>query len=170
MAAKLAFVHITKTGGSSIEQWGKEHGYLWGINDPRLQTALSRNVRNKNGIPCASKWHVPPSYFVENPYSGRYTFTVVRHPYSRLVSEFFCPYGGSKKRKPTRTFFNRWICDLVRRENIVSGLPQTEYLPVDCVLHFETLQHDFNNLMNTGEAVTLPHINRAKSRCFTVRD
>jgi hypothetical protein len=165
MISDLAFVHITKTGGSSIEEWGMAHGYRWGIHDPGLRgKELAKNLRNKSGIPCTSKWHVPPRYFAVNPYTGRRTFTVVRNPYTRLVSEFFCPFAGVREKRPTRAFFNRWIRDLVRQDNIVSGLPQAEYLPVDHVLKFETLERDFENLCG-GQ---LPHLNKATSHRFTV--
>jgi hypothetical protein len=168
----LAFVHITKTGGSALEQWGRDHGYFWGANDPSLTSrALRKQLRNKSGIPCTSPWHVPPSYFTQNPYSGRRTFTVVRNPYSRLVSEFYCPHAGAPNPdRMSRQGFNRWIRQLVHTTpGTVSALPQVEYLPVDHILRHETLARDFRELMGDS-GLELPRLNSAVSGKYTTAD
>jgi hypothetical protein len=169
--SNLAFVHVTKTGGSAVEQWGLEHGYLWGVNDPSLKGPLKQNLRNKSGIPCTSPWHVPPGYFTKNPYSGRTTFTIVRNPYSRLVSEFYCPYAGAPNPDQLSPVeFNLWIHNLIHATpKIVSALPQVEYLPVDHILKYETLSQDFRQLMGDVD-LDLPKLNTAVSSKYTTQD
>lgn len=97
----LGFIHIPKNAGSTIEDVGHEYGYVWGRykfstceaeelpmlssepwrlycdNEPRLQ------------LPC-NRWHVPPAayaYYEALPFKGEETFCVVRHPYSKVISE-----------------------------------------------------------------------------------
>ena len=73
----LVFVHIPKTGGTTIEEEAyRKHGILWG----------RRALQSSNRTHC-SPWHAPPSL---NPgyYSGRRVFCVVRHPLDRLISEY----------------------------------------------------------------------------------
>jgi hypothetical protein len=34
-----------------------------------------------NNFTHAEKWHTPPHWFVDNPFKGMDTFTIVRNPY-----------------------------------------------------------------------------------------
>ena len=78
---RLKFVHITKTAGSYIEDIGLKKDLYWGKNDNILKTF----------------WHTPLCFFKENPYNKNIKlFTVVRNPYTRILSECECKYGSSK--------------------------------------------------------------------------
>lgn len=78
----LALIHIPKTGGTTIEMWGKAHGFKWGA---------TRSWPKNNGMMCPG-WHVPRGVYTQlagqDPYEGNSTFCVVRHPFTRAVSEY----------------------------------------------------------------------------------
>lgn len=74
---ELKFIHITKTGGTSIEDAGLAAGVKWGMNDKEYE------------------WHHGVFPLKNAAYKKKYDwFTVVRNPYSRIVSEFHCEWGG----------------------------------------------------------------------------
>ena len=95
----LNFVHIPKTGGSSIVQTGIDHNISWG--DCLFQYSWP-------GRYCPTKpaeewpidkqqmgrvwWHLPIQHLPKdkpNPYENYDLFAVVRNPYDRAISEFY---------------------------------------------------------------------------------
>ena len=87
---KLQLVHIPKTGGSTMELVASRHGLKWGgrrTDWPGGNCAYGC----PGSFQACSPWHLPPAAFREHghdPYAGYDTFCVVRHPYSRLISEY----------------------------------------------------------------------------------
>jgi hypothetical protein len=79
--AQPIFIHIPKTGGVSVEDLASKSGHVTGacvvhsFGDASLPYALAPGF-------AMEPYHAPPRRFV--PYS----FTVVRDPYARMVSEF----------------------------------------------------------------------------------
>lgn len=79
--AQPIFIHIPKTGGVSIEDLASKAGHVTGacvvhsFGDDALPYPLAKGY-------LMEPYHTPPARFV--PYS----FTVVRNPYARMVSEF----------------------------------------------------------------------------------
>ena len=74
------FLHITKTGGSSIEEYGFKLGIKWGRYD-RLFYENNKNFK-KLGF-----WHIPLNYFDRDTINKYNWFTIVRNPYHRIISE-----------------------------------------------------------------------------------
>lgn len=174
----LKFVHITKNGGTSIEDVGHENGLAWGRFDGELKkifntTQFGQNpkkyLRRKRAV-----WHYPLQYMDINNfknYTNKYNlFMVVRNPYTRCISEFYCRWGGPKcwvyrnryKRSPnsyTVEEFNKFIQDrladvLYNRSYTPHWIPQHLYITnrygkkhVKHVLKFENLENEFNSLM-----------------------
>ena len=111
----LEFIHITKTGGTAVERAAAQVGIPWGVchyearqdicNHVRPNLAWPQTFSLRTDIPYATNfthaeyWHTPPHWFVDNPYSGKDTFTIVRNPYDRYISEYYCPYFGYYSRK-----------------------------------------------------------------------
>jgi len=132
----LNFIHITKCAGTTIENVGKEGGIKWGR--------------------FFEKW---PKY--HQPFSSKPTmlkkqydwFIVVRNPYSRILSEFYCKFGGVGKRAHTfnKKTFNHKIQTLIKRPHRgFHYVPQHLYVDdstVIHILHFENLKNDFEKLM-----------------------
>ena len=119
----LEFVHIPKTGGSAIEYAGSLANQTWGVchfqakplagpgcHAPSLQYQNLKAALNYSKVGYSWEiWHTPPSWLqhVDSPYSNKTLFAVVRNPYERFLSEFYCPYNGLNPydwADPNRTF------------------------------------------------------------------
>lgn len=169
----LEFVHITKTAGTSIEDWGVKNGLYWSYR----KRDYFRRQKHTFSNTSVSAWHIPPKYFVVNPYQKKTTFTCVRNPYTRLISEYYCPWSGSKQmQKKCKNEFNQWIQNLIKKKDVVSGIPQSMYMTVDFIIKFESLQKDFTTLIHTFDSeidTTLPHSNKSSmihTTRFTTKD
>jgi len=92
----LKFLHIPKTGGSSIEYAARKVGINWGKFDKSLK--LDRTYAVGKGP--FSKWHIPQSV------EGSDMFCVVRNPWDRIISQF---YHKNVIKNYTPVHLNRWI-------------------------------------------------------------
>ena len=89
----LEFLHIPKNAGTAIEETGEEIGYKWGY--PRFNPYGTHVLDKKLGC---SLQHVPRGFMIANPtdsplagpdpYKGARTFCVVRHPFTRAISQY----------------------------------------------------------------------------------
>ena len=133
---RLEFVHITKTGGSAIEKLAAENGINWGachylnISDVGCENPdFDYSVPNYQSYALTSPWHTPPKvlkkYISKDlfPYEEASLFAIVRNPYSRAVSEYYCPWTGyegplrkSSDKNADRhnpEIMNKWISRMV---------------------------------------------------------
>ena len=156
----LEFIHITKTAGTSIEDWGFKNNILWSYRKKDFYEK-PHYFHFVN-----TRLHIPPKYFTNDIYRNKKTFTCVRNPYTRLISEYYCPWTGSEnKHLQCKKEFNQWIINLITKDNVVSGLPQYLYNPIDYIIKFETLQEDFTKLIhnfNPSLDTILPHSNKSE--------
>jgi len=101
----LRFVHITKNAGTTIEEVGKPN---WGKFDGEYRDAVSEVYGN----PWAW-WHVPPQFMNRSAQAAlrkKYDyFAVVRNPFDRVVSEYYCRWGGPNKKLHDAARANTWI-------------------------------------------------------------
>ena len=180
---KLQFVHIPKTGGSTISESGYEQfGIQWGNRDPRL-----KGLRLKRKLPI-SGWHMPPNIlhtYAPNVYI-KPRFCVVRDPYSRIISEYEYEkeIGLIKAKKRTRRHqvvavplylqnVNNFVKEVFEKykknKYIFDGhiIPQYEYAAgCQYILKFENLETEFNNLMSQFDiSLKLGDLRRKKQRC-----
>ena len=129
---RLEFIHITKTGGSAIESLASSHNITWGLC--HFTHSYKLNCVNTHHVPwreyfIGTAWHAPPKVInallpiEENPYAGADLFTVVRNPYDRAISEYYCKFFGMEgsQRNNDPEVMNEWI------QNMIVGL---EELPI----------------------------------------
>ena len=195
---KLEFIHISKTGGSAIELEASKKGITWGAchyvqiesngdacQQPDLHDKMKQNRGyNKTKVPFEFKgsfgepWHTPPHWFNHYPFQNDTTFAVVRDPYSRAVSQFYCKYKGMKGTKEqmnNATIMNHWLQDLFNDTIMMKRahfLPQHHYIYdmngiqlVDHVLKLENLNEEFSILMKQYNIdVTLPQESKFNAR------
>ena len=73
---QLKFIHITKCAGTTIENVGKKNNVLWG------------RFHKEYGW-----WHeIFPNKSQELKLKYDW-FVIIRNPYERLISEFYCKWG-----------------------------------------------------------------------------
>lgn len=196
---KVELVHITKTGGSALEAAAADAGITWGachyngnlenihcnkitnreaFTHSKEINELAVNLNSFKSYGMGAPWHIPPHWFKEYPFEGRITFVMVRNPYERLISEFYCPWAGYKgpsENLYNATIMNEWIRNEILRtvsEGVnMHKIPQHFYVydkfgnrVVDHILHFEYYDHDIMQLSNWYDlGLSLPQeVNEAK--------
>lgn len=180
---RLEFVHITKTGGSAIESVAAKHGVRWGVCHFMDNDMVGCEPSSKPHAPwrelyIGTAWHAPPKVInalvptQDNPYHDADLFVVVRNPYDRAVSEYYCNFFGMKAADESPEIMNLWIQEMVQNLNDHPAryyyksptmpkypskkhfLNQVEYIYnldgtklVTNVLYYEKLSYEFNSLM-----------------------
>ncbi len=131
--ARVLFIHIPKTGGSSVERYLSDHG-------PMLLKGNGRAA----GLRCSAQHlHAEALASMEADKGCDFTFTIVRHPVARLVSEY-----SYQMRKPgwlrQRLSFPAWLSYAFARHAIDPYYrdnhfrPQHEFiLPATHIMRFE---------------------------------
>ena len=162
----LKFIHITKTAGTSIENIAYQNGIHWG------------RFHNEYGL-----WHEPfiaKHKWLKDKYDW---FTVVRNPYTRIVSEFYCEFGGPKNKDVTNEEFNKIIQNYILIRNDANKpygqyhyIEQSKYID-KCynirILKYEDLPNNFNSLMREYSLdiiLDYTHDNKGIQKIFDVSD
>lgn len=158
---KIIFIHIPKTGGTSIENIlgliKKENGY--GINNSKKaeQHFIWNDYINILGLKI---------------YNEYYKFSIIRNPYNRLISEYFwSPVCGYIKNQNFNEFLN-FVKDVIDNEKYNENIfydhfiPQYEFivdnndkLMVDKLYKFENfneITNDFKEKYN----LNIPHLQK----------
>ena len=170
---KYIFIHIPKTGGSSVEisLLGSE-----GITNPiplhRLPEKHKQEYRVGGG---KHDQHFPLELFEESYQKEYFCFTFVRNPWDMLVSE----YLWIKKVRFSKSFyadvsFTQFVKLLAKGwapAQVWHQLPSTDFINdnMDFIGRFENLQEDFNTICDKIgiPQQTLPHNNRSDRKHYT---
>ena len=130
---QLIFVHITRTGGTSIEVALAGQDW-WGIS-PQTKHLSARQIRSQSG---EEKWN---SYF---------KFSVVRNPWDRVVSMFATGWWmGDDRQSDAEAEFEHFIEKLVSHPNeTYSSLMYSEIIneKIDVIIRYEALQKGFDKV------------------------
>ena len=135
---KTIFVHINRTGGSSIETaFGK-----------RLKNhQRPKEIINKIGI---KKWN------------DFFKFTFVRNPWDRIVSIY---HHRKQNRRIVNEDFKNWVytIDQFSSFNQLWWIKYKNKIEMDFIGRFENLEVDFKKICNEiGADLQLPHVNSSK--------
>ncbi len=150
------FIHINKTGGSSIKKT---------LKLPFCHYTAQESI-NKFGI---KEWE------------RRFTFTAVRNPWDKVVSQYHYRIKINKsnlRNKPIK--FNDWIKltfvdqDPFYLNNPKMFMPQTDWISddtgkilVDFIIRFENLNDDFDKVCKKiGKSGKLKHIKSTKHKHY----
>ena len=165
MSKKLKFVHITKCAGVNIEDINTKQE--WGRFDKEIES-MFKSVDFR----LWPFWHVPFQYLKKEQLVEmleKYDlFTVVRNPYDRIISEYYCRWAGpgpNGRLEESKNIdeFNRFIRNILldvkqkmkKDEKIHQHYTPQHYYFVDKegnniiknVLKLENLSVEFNELM-----------------------
>jgi hypothetical protein len=159
---ELKFIHITKNAGTSIEEIGRENKKWWG--------KYNKEYGWWHGIfPKKSKE-------LKNKYDW---FMIVRNPYDRILSEYYCKWGGVGKNKcnNSKETFNKFLINKIKKRSRRGGhyTEQYKYLDEDYninIIKFENLEYEFNELMKKYKLNIKfnKHINKSNNKEFKISD
>jgi GR25 family glycosyltransferase involved in LPS biosynthesis len=139
---KCIFIHIPRTGGTSIEKALTEADW-WKVE---------KKTKHLD-------WKTAKNLYKDN-WEGYFKFTVVRNPWDWMVSLFRSHRGRRRKQKTWKQYLSNPT--LVAHEQ--NAAVQSEIIgdEMDFVLKFENLQNDFNTLLDKlgVKNITLPHSNQ----------
>ena len=133
---ELKFIHITKCAGTTIEEIGRENKVYWGRYNREYGWWHGLFPNKRKNLKEKYDW-----------------FMVVRNPYDRILSEYYCKWGSKgKKEKDNVEYFNKFLIMKIKNRCKRGGhyTEQYKYLDKDYniyILKFENLEYEFNNLM-----------------------
>lgn len=176
---KCIFVHIPKTGGTSIEE------VIWPLKTDRIEENLWMGFVDSyhNKYQTGALQHLTASQIRSEVgslvFDEYYKFTVVRNPWEKAVSQFMY----LKKRKYLRDFIgmSRWASfkkylKLISKKTHVQWMKQSDFLVdseggllVDEILRFEDLDSDFQKVkLKLGfSSLELPHVNKSERKRYS---
>jgi hypothetical protein len=117
---KCIFIHIPKTGGTSIEQF---------IRDYEQNNLLFFGVRNNRSLHHLMAYEL--KLMIPYVYKRYYKFSIVRNPYDRLLSEYYWnpshnlgyKYGKSKKH------FLENVSKIVKKKRYFDNIYNDHFIP-----------------------------------------
>lgn len=150
---KFKFIHIPRCGGSGVESnFNLFHDENFWV--PRF----THQIDNCHFAPQHFTHQILDS-FLDKEQQDWFSFTVVRNPYYRTLSEYFYIYKNFYN-KPINNFnedeFVKWLTTDLLQFNIDHKLPQFTFIdkPVDLIIKLEELEEGYKKL-NTKFNTTL---------------
>ncbi|MCT8341114.1 sulfotransferase family protein [Flavobacteriaceae bacterium TK19130] len=175
---KTVFVHVPKAAGQSVEN------FLLSLLDKNRQEhgaeyLLRPNTDERKGPPrlahLTAEEYTKLGYISKADYESYYTFTVVRNPWSRMVS--FYKYRGFNSLIDFNTFVQRYVPSYFEKEywfyrpqvDFIYG--EEEELLVDKIAKLESLDTDFKQVADALSLAehTLPKSNHSERKGLVSR-
>lgn len=173
---KLYFVHIPKTGGTTIDTMFLSNDimkliYSHEYNDKYL---VGRCKYNNNFL----LQHCPLEYIIKNNYLNNitksyYRFAIVRNPYDRLISSW--AYYNKVFSITLNDFINKITnCSDKKSSFYIFTLPQHKYiydsklnLLVDKIIYFERYNEELSNFLNNRKInIKIFHENKTEHKKY----
>lgn len=174
---KFVFIHITKTGGQSIENVfgfhrkdnnkGEKRGKKWGMG--------WSNEHNYWFGHMTMKQYLDNGLLTEDEFNSFFKFSFVRNPWSRMVSEWRWKFRGLpvtftqflKNKWLIRHHYNRKAFNQHLRPQYLSIYDEDRLL-VDFVGRMENMESGWKVVADrVGVDLSLPHINKSKHKHYT---
>lgn len=153
---QATFIHIPKTGGSSINAWLNENvnGKFYHDADSHGTAGMRRHLTYQQVAQLS----------VEDNRDMGFTFTVVRNPWSRAVSSYLHWLRLDKTGQKNTLKFDQFIS--LPPLGTAFFEPQITYIgDCDYIMEFDTLEEDFKLIKKMyKKRKNLRHINAAKNR------
>jgi hypothetical protein len=152
----IVFIHINKTGGSSIEE------------------ALKLPFEHKTALEKIAQ-------LGRDEWDRRYTFAAVRNPWDKVVSHYHYRIQTDQTHLAEATIpFREWVVRSYGRQDPAyydhprMFMPQSDWVAdadgrvlVDFICHFETLAEDFAHVCgHLGIDAALPHLKASRHRHY----
>ena len=153
---KLIFIHMEKTGGTSLEHNFGDKKELWGVTNSEL-------IKSKYDNGCIK--HVSYDYakIIYKDYFDNYRkITIIRHPYSLFISKlnWFYFSGNIKKEDVIKIIDNNNTRWKINSLDEFLGNPNN----YDFIIRFENFNEDYNKMLKLldidNENMELKHINK----------
>jgi hypothetical protein len=168
---RCIFVHIPKTAGQSVENFFlRLHGLSWEERAPLLLRHNPDPARGPERLAhLTAREYIDFGYVRARDFRRCFSFSFVRNPWARLVSEYRYRERGQEHPRTFKDFvFSAFSKKSDYSDEYRHLIPQSEFLcdrdgrlMVDFIGYFETLQRDFDIVCSRlGIPVSeLPYIN-----------
>lgn len=150
---RLIFIHIQKTGGNSLSH------LLLPLSDDQMTVDRHQDGQNRFGIagPVTTRKHMNLDEYHAalgaEAFKGYRIVACGRDPLDRAISWYCSPYRwfeeveGIWRLRPVDCRFERFAADLGQMRSFKSYLTvDGDYVRPDCLLRYESLQHDVGAL------------------------
>ncbi len=156
---KLIFIHIPKTGGTSIERFF-EMINLDNFFSASWDQEITPFINRYGSLTKSKNIYFEPQHYTQDvlsdlilDYQSYFTFTFVRNPYTRLLSEYFWLKKIAKLPSPNQfdeVDFHNWCINYLKEINSSHKIPQVSYLDnqIDFIGRYEKLNEDFKELIS----------------------
>lgn len=174
---RIVFIHIPKTGGSSIERYFLKIRGLDDVDSAALGVFKNRKSSNLERGNQHNSLAMYEKYYFGGPIPDDFRiFTVVRNPYNRFWSEWKSRKLPPPMRFPVSFYLSaeQLIFLAEKRFSILKDFnshihPQTSFIEGQSedrvrIIRFENLNEDFSHMISDWELPSeeLPHSNEAK--------
>ena len=170
LSHKFVFIHIPKTGGTSILGALAPLGKNW--DGKEIKDVRGWQIRHHN-LKMHSGWNTHPDKLMEYKSRGYFSFAFVRNPWDKVISIW--SKIGKKLSLPE---FISFLCTNDRNKHVAStdpthyrAVPQVKWISKDGVIQtdfigrYESFEEDYLKVckaIGLDEAPVLPHFNTGK--------